>query len=80
MLITAREALDEVGLIDVPIIAGIGAPSTRESVELAHEASDAGADFVIAIAPGYYAGTLMAEPASLKNFFVDIANASPLPV
>ncbi|KAF4628240.1 hypothetical protein G7Y89_g9914 [Cudoniella acicularis] len=77
----AREALDEVNLTHIPIVAGIGATSTRESIQLAKDAALAGADFAIAIPPGYYAGPLMADNmAALKTFFVDIAEASPIPV
>jgi L-threo-3-deoxy-hexylosonate aldolase len=61
-------------------VAGIGATSTRESIELAREAALAGADFVIAISPGYYSGALLADMTSIKNYFVDIAAASPIPV
>jgi len=80
LITTARHALDEANLPHVPIIAGIGAPSTRESIELAHEAAAAGADFAIAIAPGYYAGALLARPESVRDFFVDVAEGSPIPV
>lgn len=61
-------------------MAGIGATSTRESIQLAKEAAAAGADFAIAIPPGYYAGALKADVTAIKNFFVDIAEASPIPV
>lgn len=67
-------------LTQVPIIAGAGATSTRESILLAQQAADAGADFAIVLSPGYYAGALMADMQSLKNYFVDIAEASPIPV
>lgn len=72
--------MDGSGLADMPIVAGVGAQSTRESIKLAQDASDAGADFVMVIPPGYYAGTLLADMKAVKNFFVDIAEASPLPV
>lgn len=39
---------------DVPVIAGVGAPSTRETVERARAAADAGADGVVAVTPFYY--------------------------
>ena len=77
---TAREALDEVGLISMPIVAGVGTSSTRESIQLAHEAAEAGADFVMVIPPGYYSGALKANMAAIKNFFIDIAEASPVPL
>jgi len=32
------------------------------------------------IPPGYYASTLRVNPEAIKNFFIDIAEASPVPV
>lgn len=75
---TARRTLDDAGHTDVPIIAGAGAGSTRETVELCHEAAEAGADYVIVIASGYFAGAL--HPKALKAFFTEVAAKSPLPV
>lgn len=75
---TARAALDDAGLTDVPIIAGTGAGSTRETVELCHEAATAGADFVIVITSGYFAGALTRD--ALKAYFVEVSEKSPLPV
>ena len=40
---TARSVLDASGLKDVPIVAGVGGASTRETVRLAKDAIDAGA-------------------------------------
>ncbi|KAI2708466.1 hypothetical protein CBS147332_6527 [Penicillium roqueforti] len=77
---SARVALDEINLTGVPIVAGAGGASTRESIQLCKDAADAGADYVMVIPPGYYAGALLADTTSIKNFFVDIAEASPLPV
>lgn len=76
----AREALDEENLIDIPIVAGCSVPSTRESILIAKEAAEAGADFVIALTPGFYAGDLIANENAIKEYFVDIANASPVPL
>ncbi|KAJ5991222.1 hypothetical protein N7499_011764 [Penicillium canescens] len=76
----ARIALDEVNLQDIPIVAGAGGASTRESVQLCKDAAEAGADYVMIIPPGYYAEALLADTTSIKKFFVDIAEASPLPV
>jgi L-threo-3-deoxy-hexylosonate aldolase len=67
-------------LTKTPIVAGIGASSTRESIELAKEAAEAGADFGMVIPPGYYAGALVSSPGALKQFFIDIAAASPIPM
>jgi 4-hydroxy-2-oxoglutarate aldolase len=76
----AREALDEANLTQVPIIAGCSVASTRESILIAKEAAVAGADFAIALTPGFYAGSLMADERAIRNYFVDIADASPIPV
>ena len=77
---TARKALDAAGLTQVPIIAGVGAGSTRESIELAHEAARAGADYGIAIASGYFAGALANHRAALKEFWRELSEKSPIPI
>ncbi|KAE9404110.1 putative dihydrodipicolinate synthase [Gymnopus androsaceus JB14] len=74
----ARSALDAAGLSSIPIIAGAGSSSTRETIEIAKEAAEAGADQVIVVPPGYYAGALARE--ALKQYFIDVANGSPIPV
>jgi len=40
--------------VDVPVIAGVGCPSTRETVANAEHAADIGADGVVAVTPYYY--------------------------
>ena len=64
----------------MPILAGAGQASTRETIKLAKEAASAGADHVIVVPGGYYAGALRSDPSALKQFFVDVAAESPLPV
>jgi dihydrodipicolinate synthase/N-acetylneuraminate lyase len=50
-----RRVVDRVtGAVDVPVIAGVGAPSTRETVALAEHAAAAGADGVVVVTPYYY--------------------------
>jgi 4-hydroxy-2-oxoglutarate aldolase len=75
---TARRTLDDAGFQSVPIIAGTGAGSTRETIELCHEAAEAGADYVIVITSGYFAGALTRK--ALKAHFVEVSKKSPLPV
>jgi len=77
---SARVALDEINLQHVPIVAGTGAASTRESIKLCKDAATAGADYVMVIPPGYYTGALLADDSAIKKFFVDIATTSPVPV
>lgn len=77
---TARKVLDNAGLAKVPIISGISAGSTRECIELANEAADAGADCSIAICSGYFAGALVGNKKALKTFWTEISQKSPIPV
>src|SRR5205814_329316 len=50
-LVTAatREALDNAGYHDMPIIVGCGAQSTRETLELCHDAFLSGGDYVLVL-------------------------------
>jgi len=75
-----REALDGAGFTDVPIVIGTGAGSTRETIQLSKEAAGAGADYVIVITPGYFAGALAGNKKALKAFFTEVAAKSPIPV
>jgi len=77
---TARETLDVAGLAHMPLIAGTGAGSTRETIELCEEAAKAGADYAIVIASGYFAGALLENKQALKTFWSDVAENSPIPV
>lgn len=76
----ARKALDNAGLTDVPVIAGTGAGSTRETLELTKQAADAGADYVLVIASGYFAGVLAGNREALKAYWVEVSEKSPIPV
>jgi L-threo-3-deoxy-hexylosonate aldolase len=77
---TARQVLDKAGFDKIPIISGIGAGSTRECIELANEAADAGADCAIAICSGYFSGALAGNKKALKAFWTEISQKSPIPV
>jgi L-threo-3-deoxy-hexylosonate aldolase len=74
----ARKALDDDGFLHVPIIAGTGAGSTKETIQLCKEAADEGADYVIVIASGYFSGALNRK--ALKGFWAEVADKSPIPV
>jgi 4-hydroxy-2-oxoglutarate aldolase len=77
---SARRTLDDIGLVHMPVIAGTGAGSTRETLELTKEAACAGADYVLVIASGYFAGALAANREALKSYWIEIAQKSPVPV
>ncbi|THH17531.1 hypothetical protein EW146_g3299 [Bondarzewia mesenterica] len=76
----ARRALDTAGFAHVPIIAGTGAGSTRETIQLCQEAAEAGADYTIVITSGYFAGVLAGHPKALKAFYAEVSEKSPIPV
>ena len=77
---TARQVLDDAGFKEVPIISGSGAGSTRETIELSKEAAAAGADYVIVICSGYFAGALANNKNALKAFWSEVSEKSPIPV
>ncbi|KAJ3555997.1 hypothetical protein NM688_g2272 [Phlebia brevispora] len=76
----ARSALDDAGLVDVPLIAGTGTGSTRETIELCKEAAEAGADYAITILSGYFAGVLATHKRALKAYWKEVSEKSPIPV
>ncbi len=59
---------------DKEVIAHVGAPSTREAVELARHAEKAGATMLSAVAPYYFGYTF----AQVKEYFLTIAHATKL--
>lgn len=77
---SSRAALDDAGFINTPIIAGTGVGSTRETISITKAAAEAGADYAIVIASGYFAGALAGNKAALKGFFREVAEQSPIPI
>src|SRR5690606_22921458 len=60
------------------ILAGVSAESTRDAIAQAVAMAGAGADAVLVHPPAYFGSVL--PPASLRDHFVAIADASPVPV
>ncbi len=60
----------------VPLVVGVGSSGTREAVELARHAEDAGADAVLVVSPFYWK---VGEDA-LFNHFTTVADAVEIPV
>lgn len=54
VIATARAVLKEHGSPESVIIAGCGAQSTRETVQLCCEAKESGADFALVLSPSYW--------------------------
>ncbi|KAK7417858.1 hypothetical protein QQX98_004333 [Neonectria punicea] len=78
VIATASSILKESGIPGAVIIAGCGAQSTRESIQLCQEAKESGADYALVLAPSYWTGA-MQKPVIFK-FFDDVAKASPIPI
>ncbi|PYH78058.1 dihydrodipicolinate synthetase family protein [Aspergillus uvarum CBS 121591] len=70
----AREAVGP----DFPLMAGVGAHSTKQVLELASDAAAAGANYLLVLPPAYFGKAT--TPAVVKRFFADIARQSALPV
>lgn len=62
----------------VPLIAGCGAQSTRETLELCQDAGKAGASHALVLPPSYYGG-LLPDDLIVQHFY-DVADKSPIPL
>jgi dihydrodipicolinate synthase/N-acetylneuraminate lyase len=70
----AREAVGPT----YPIMAGVGAHSTKQVLELADDAAKAGANYLLVLPPAYFGKAT--TPSTVKRFFADVADKAPLPV
>lgn len=74
LIATAREACGP----DFPLMAGVGAHSTRQVLEFIEDAAAAGANYVLCLPPGYFGKAT--TPAVINSFFDDVAAKSSLPI
>lgn len=74
LIATARAAVGP----DYPIMAGVGAHSTRQVLEFIDDAAAAGANYVLCLPPGYFGKAT--TPAVINRFFDDVAVNSSLPI
>ena len=71
---TARAAVGP----NFPIMAGVGAHSTKQTLELARDAAQAGANYLLVLPPAYFGkATTM---GTVKRFFAEVAAKAPLPI
>ncbi|KAF2092023.1 aldolase [Saccharata proteae CBS 121410] len=73
-----REALDEAGYKDVPVIVGASEQSIRGTISLCKEAGAAGGEYVLLVPPSYYRYAM--DEAALYEYYTSVADESPLPV
>jgi 4-hydroxy-2-oxoglutarate aldolase len=63
---------------DYPIMAGCGAHSTKQVLELLKDAADAGADSALVLPPAYFGKAC--TPAVIERFYGEIATTSRIPI
>lgn len=74
LIATARAAVGP----DFPLMAGVGAHSTKQTLELAQDAAAAGANYLLVLPPAYFGKATTMNV--VKRFFAEISAKSPLPV
>jgi 4-hydroxy-2-oxoglutarate aldolase len=77
---TTRGALNEAGFAHMPLVVGCGSQSTRETIQLCQEAYEAGGDYALVLPPSYYAGLFAPGSATVKEYFIAVADKSPIPI
>jgi 2-keto-3-deoxy-L-rhamnonate aldolase len=78
VLAGVRRALEKEGFADYPILAGTATNSIEETVEQLKSARDAGSQWGMCLAPGYFAGANTQE--GIIRWFTAVADQSPIPV
>ncbi|KAF4124852.1 4-hydroxy-2-oxoglutarate aldolase [Geosmithia morbida] len=63
---------------DFPIMAGVGAHSTKQTIELAQDAAKAGANYLLILPPAYFGKAT--SMAIVRSFFAKVAASVSLPV
>ena len=74
LISTARAAVGP----DFPLMVGVGAHSTKQTLELAQDAAAAGANYLLILPPAYFGKATNMNV--VKRFFSEVAAKSPLPV
>ena len=73
-----RQALDEAGYKDVPVICGAAEQSVRGTLELCREGAEAGARYVLLVPPSYYRAAT--DESRLEEYYMAVADESLVPV
>lgn len=75
---TTRNALDDAGFPDMPIVVGCAAQSVRETIDFCRDAYRSGGDYALVLPPSYYKTAY--TPQSFIEYFQDVATGSPIPI
>lgn len=78
LLRVARRAALDFGLNNYPLVAGISGQSTNESIVLAQQAAEAGADFGLLLPPSYWAKAVSKDV--ILSFYREVADESTIPI
>ncbi|KAI8633555.1 dihydrodipicolinate synthase [Xylariaceae sp. FL1651] len=73
-----RQAFEKEGFKDYPIIAGTATQNIEETVEQLKSAKEAGSQWGMCLAPGYFAGASTQE--GIIQWFTAVADQSPIPI
>ena len=78
MTCTTRQALDEAGYSDVPVICGATEQSVRGTLELCTEGAEAGAEYALLVPPSYYRPAM--DERQLGEYYMAVADKRPVPI
>ncbi|KAF1350896.1 hypothetical protein BDV97DRAFT_350604 [Delphinella strobiligena] len=73
-----REALDEAGYKNVPVIVGASEQSIRGTIELCKLIFEVGGEYVLLVPPSYYRYAM--DEKAIEEYYISVADASPCPV
>jgi len=73
-----RKELDNQGYKDYPLIAGTATQNVEETLQHLKDSKDAGAQWGLCLAPGYFAGAVSQD--GITRWFEAVADKSPLPI
>jgi 2-keto-3-deoxy-L-rhamnonate aldolase len=73
-----RKALDSAGFHDYPLLAGTATQSVEQTVGLLEDARNAGAQWGMVLAPGYFASAVSQD--GIAAWFEAVADRSVLPI
>lgn len=73
-----RDGLNHAGYVDYPIMAGVLTNSLNEALEWLADAKEAGAQWGLVLAPGYFGPA--ANQENIQEWYNIVADASPIPI
>lgn len=78
LISSVREALDDADFKKYPIIVGVLTNSIEDAIEQLQSAKEAGGDYGLVLAPGYFGAGVAQE--GIVEWYKTVADASPMPI